>query len=316
MKILEYTTINRQILRDFEKNFYSLFSHDAIKKSNRNIGKNFSFAVIEKENKRIIVLFDVDDGTGITPCKNGKLDGDCKLSHDKFDELKKDYNTQNFIIFKAQLDLSRNKYYPFKKNVYPLGYFCNNYEFIKKLKFNSSIEKDIDVAWVGTVNLNASPWNWPKDQDIKMWPTGWRINGYKRLINIKERRSDLKIVVSNQKLPVEKYLNLIARSKICLELPGCGWLTRRFVENICLGKCILSMKQSQILPFDIKENYHYHTLGHDLDSLESELDVLRNNTSLINYYENNTKDLKDMYDPKNIAKYVYNKILKEFHGKN
>ena len=76
------------------------------------------------------------------------------------------------------------------------------------------------------------------------------------------------------------------------------------------------MKQSQILPFDIKENYHYHTLGHDLESLESELDVLRSNTSLINYYENNTKELKDMYDPKNIAKYVYNKILKEFHEKN
>ena len=259
MNILEYTLSNRQLLKDFENHFYNLFLNKNNKRSNRNIGKNFSFVVLEKENKKILVLFDIDDGTGITPCKNGKLDGDCKLNFNEFEKLKKDHNIDKFIIFKAQLQLDdhRNHYYPFKKNIYPLGYFCNNYDMTNKISFEN-IEKDIDVIWLGTVNLNATPWNWPENQNIDLWPSGWRIKGYKKLLQIKEKRKDLKIVCSNQKLPTNKYLNLISRSKICLELPGCGWFTRRFVENICLEKCILSMSQNQILPFKIKENYHYN----------------------------------------------------------
>tara|TARA_R110001592_G_scaffold175969_3_gene415369 strand:- start:2918 stop:3862 length:945 start_codon:yes stop_codon:yes gene_type:complete len=314
MKILEYSLNNRAFYRGFESVFFSMFKDR--KASNRYLGKNFSFCIVELKEKRCLVLFDLDDGSGITPCRPGILDGDCKLDFNKLEKLKSDYNIidENIIIFKAQINRHECEYYPFKERIYPLGYFSGNYENIKNIKVNPKVEKDIDLLWLGTVNLDSTPWNWPENQDIDMWPSGWRIKGYKLLEKLRKERKDLNIVFGSKKVSQKDYYDLINRTKICLELPGCGWFTRRFVENILLEKCILSMKQKQCLPFDLIENVHYHSMGENLDNLEKEIDNLLNSKNLINSYEKNTRKIKNNYDLLSLSEYVFKKINKELTG--
>tara|TARA_R110000796_G_scaffold229586_1_gene346979 strand:- start:11614 stop:12588 length:975 start_codon:yes stop_codon:yes gene_type:complete len=311
IKLLEFSLSNRGFYREFESVFFNMFK--VKRASNRYLGKNFSFCVAELKEKRILVLFDLDDGSGITPCRQGILDGDCKLDFSKLEKLKSDYNIENknIIVFKAQLNRHECEYYPFKEKVYPLGYFSGNYEYIKNIQQDLKVEKDIDLLWLGTVNLDATPWNWPENQDIGMWSSGWRIKGYKLLESLKKERKDLNIVFGNKKVAKKDYFDLVSRAKICLELPGCGWFTKRFVENILLEKCILSMRQKQLLPFKLIENVHYHSMGENLDNLEKEVDNLLSNKNLISDYEENTKSIKNNYNLLNLAENVFKKINRE-----
>ena len=278
--------------------------------SHNDIGKNFSYIVMEKNHQCYIVLFDIDDGSGITECRNDKLDGDCKLNFKKLNNLIIKYNASKTLVFKSQLNLYDCDYYPFKKNIYPLGYYCDNQQFI--FPTETLVKKDIDVLWIGTVNETGSPWNWPDGRDIKTWPSGIRKAGFNKLSEIKESRKDLKIICSSDKIPIHQYNELINRAKICLELPGCGLFTKRLVENIRRGKCILSLKQVQNLHFNYIQEQHYALIeNNEFIDLERKIDNLLISPEILLSYENQSKNISKFFDYNFISDYIINLINKE-----
>lgn len=275
---------------------------------NFHLGKNFSYIIVRKNETNHIVLFDVDDGSGITFCTPGNFDGDCKLNFESLNFLKQKYEIQKTIVLKLQLNPSDCEFYPFKENLYPAGYFCDGQNNISPS--TKSVEKDIDVLWMGSVlsgcnpenfeiydKFGTAPSNWPKGKDIKLWPQGRRITGYRKLKEIEQKRKDLKIICSTSKIPFGQYISYVERAKICLELPGCGWWTKRLVENIKKGKCILSLKQKQKLHFEYVPNEHYAVIeDEDFLDLEEKIDSLLNNSSLIEDYEKQSLIVSKFFD--------------------
>ena len=299
---------NRSFFRSFQERLYSKLNCFS-KLRKENIGKNFSFLVIKKLGDNHLILFDVDDGSGITDCRPGHLDGDCKLNFEKLQQIKSEYEIKNILVFKLQFNPDDCEFYPFKDNVFPAGYYCDDQDSISPVEITN---KDIDVIWIGSVNLNGSPWNWPNDKDIKQWPSGRRRAGYHALKEIKERRKDLNIICTPEKFSQEEYNGLINRSKICVELPGCGWFTRRLVENIRRGKCILSLEQKQKLHFDYVSNLHYCLIENDefLD-LEEKIDMLLSTPHMIAGYENQSKNISRFFD----YQYMIDNIISSINEK-
>jgi len=300
------TLENRSFFRAFQEKFYQ--HQGAYQKIiNHNIGKNFSYMVIQKNDKNHVVLFDVDDGSGITTNRPGYNDGDCKLIFSELDKIKEKFGIVEVLVFKLQLNRSDCEYYPFKQNVFPAGYYCDDQEILTPV----DKKKDIDVFWMGTVNMDGDPWNWPVGKDIKLWPSGRRRAGFIKLKEIQATRKDLNIVCSSNKIPQEQYNDLIARSKICLELPGCGWFTKRMVENIRRAKCILSLEQKQSLHFDLIPNVHYCLIeNNDFNDLEEKIDLLLNNSNLVENFESQSRVISKFFDYDYMMKYITETIDK------
>lgn len=239
--------------------------------STENLGKNLSAFICEKNNKKLLVIIDADDGCGGTP-------SDCKIVWQTLVEIQRFYRPDDMMILKSQVnsDPEYNQFYPFKEDVYPIGIFSNDPRKIFVIKnFLEKKEKDIDVFFAGGLkHINKRPYAWPKNRDIRKWWCGAATRGYEKLLELKDKRPDIKFALFDDTLPESKFYDLLNRSKICPDLPG-GMSSRKFYECLVLGKCVVSIKQ-QLTSWTCIENVHYSSIGEDLDfsTLESKIDHL------------------------------------------
>jgi len=282
MKVIKSGWNNREFMVEYEKFIYDKlnFGEPDIQNCEKLLGRNFSFFIFQKEPfligdypRNYMVLFDADDGSGIA------LDN-CKLYDDTFTELMKEYNVEDYIIFKMQYSSKspHNDYYPYADKTHPLGYFPYFPHHIEQFKqtVNQFQAPTIDFLWMGTVNYEDNPPVWPEGLDKKHWQLGQRLEGYEMVMSLKESRPDLNIVVSSDRIPYFDYLNMVMQSKVCLELPGVGNFTTRFFENLQLGKCILGKELYLELPYEIKKGEHYIGVE-DWTKLEDSMDWLMDN---------------------------------------
>lgn len=255
------------------------------------LGRNWGGFIYEKNNKKLLVLIDTDDGSGGTPF-------DCKISWPAFDDILQSYKPDDYIILKSQINIDPefNQFYPFKNDVYQLGIFSDNPYSIFKVKslIDRSTNQDIDVFFSGGLKFkDFKPCVWPKERDIKKWYPGASMRGYKKLLEIRDRRQDLNIKIFDKVLEPKTFYDLINRSKICIDFPGVGLSSRKFYEYLVLGKCVLTLKQ-QLTPWPCEENIHYCSMGVDLDfsSLEEKIDFLLKNDTFRKNIESNVFNIE------------------------
>jgi hypothetical protein len=258
--------------------------------STEKLGRNFSAFIYEKNDKKLLVLLDVDDGSGGTP-------SDCKIVWSTLFEIQQHYKPHDMIILKSQVNRNAeyNQFYPFKDDVYPIGIFSNDPHKVLLMKEKyPETEKDIDVFYAGGYkHIKNRPYCWPKNRNIKRWWSGSSVKGYEKLLEIKNKRPDIKFALFDESLPAEQFYNLTRRSKICIDLPGVGLSSRKFYEFMVFGKCVLSLRQ-QYTPWPCEENIHYCSMEEDLDydSLEEKIDFLLTNKDKILEIESNVKSIK------------------------
>ena len=260
--------------------------------STEKLGKNFSGFIFEKNQKKLLVLLDVDDGSGGTP-------SDCKISWSTLAEIQRHYLPHDMIVIKSQVNKNPeyNQFYPFKEDIYPLGIFSDNPEkaFSAKRKFPEVEEQDIDVFFAGGLKHEKNrPYCWPKNRDIRKWWSGASIRGYKKLLEIKEKRPDINFALFDHSLPADQFYSLMRRSKICIDLPGVGLSSRKFYESLVFGKCVISLRQQATI-WTCEENVHYCSMGEDLDfeTMESKIDHVLSDENLRKNIEKNVKSLEE-----------------------
>ncbi|MFX0072854.1 MAG: hypothetical protein ACFFAO_17390 [Candidatus Hermodarchaeota archaeon] len=353
MKIINYGFNSREWFKNFERVFYSKLA-PRLKPSYKNclniLGKSISFFVFEHNDIRNLCLFDLDDGSGLK-------EDSCKIKYDFLEKFMEENHINDYLIFKSQL----NKHYPyfeFYKDIdktVPLGYFPDNLKALLKYKKKKKYlltsknqkQKDIDVFWLGTVkNDMGEGMIWPKNLNLKYWNYGKRIAGFKALQEISKKRTDLKIICSDKKVPLKNYFELISRSKICFDFVGVGEFTKRFVECVILEKCVMSFKKLQEFNFQLRENIHYISIeeGDDIDytftsgsssypnsyslrnikikpkrslinKLEYSIDEAINNPDLIENIEKNVSKIQKYFTFDFITSYIKEKSLEYFFSK-
>tara|TARA_R110000744_G_scaffold2344_16_gene9593 strand:+ start:3888 stop:4841 length:954 start_codon:yes stop_codon:yes gene_type:complete len=275
MNIVHSGWNNREFMWSFEDYFYNElgFGKADIHNCERILGRNFSYFIFEEDDKNWMVLLDADDGSGIAS-------DNYKLNEDAFNKLKETYNVTDYIVFKMQYSsrAPHNSFYPLAEKTHPLGYFPYFPDQIDEYKRSVDMMQTptIDFLWMGTVNYEDNPPVWPDGLDKEHWQLGQRIKGFEMIQSIKEKRPDLNIVVSSDRIQYYDYLDLVAKSKVCLELPGVGNFTTRFFENLKMGKCILGKRLYLELPYDIIADKHYIALD-DWSEMEEAMDYLVEN---------------------------------------
>ncbi len=276
--ILRYGIDSRDHLVHFLNLFYSKNAKNEIvdsKLTPQNLGKNLSGFVYERRGKNFLVLFDGDDGSGGTMA-------DCKMQWPHFQNIIDQNQICDYLIFKVSHAKrpEHREFYPFKTDVYPFALMTNFPKKIFKIADEMKpVAKDIDVLFVGgKVHDHNFPYCWPKHRNTNQhWPTNRKI-GYAKLLEIKQKRSDLNIVAVDQLLPSDQYYSTINRAKICLDFPGISVSSRKFYEFMVFGKCVVALEQYNCC-WPLKENEHYISLGQDYNyvTLESTIDRLLNN---------------------------------------
>lgn len=270
-----------------------------------NLGKNLSAFICEKNNKKLLVILDADDGCGGTPA-------DCKIVWSALDEIQRRYRPDDMMILKSQVNSNPeyNQFYPFKDDIYPIGIFSNDPRkiFLTKSKLQKK-EKDIDVFFAGGFKfISSKPYVWPKNRDIKKWQRGIATRGYEKLLEIKRKRPDIKFALFDNTLPENEFYDLLNRSKICPDIPG-GMSSRKFYECLVLGKCVVSIQQ-QLTSWSCIEDVHYSSIGEDLDfsTLESKIDYLleKDNYKII---ENNVSKILNELTLESLVSKAKNAIL-------
>lgn len=297
MHITSYGLNSRENIRQLEsllvsRNSTRLSTQDSMMNSS-TLGSSLSCLLFEREGKRLLVLLDVDDGSGGTPF-------DCKMVWPALNQIQRKYRPHDMIILKSQVhpNPEYNQFYPFKEDVYPIGVFSDYPESVfKKIPIfeSSQEERDIDVFFVGGYKFsNCRPFVWPKNRDIRKWWAGSSISGYEKLKEIRDRRPDIKFALFDGNLPQDEFFNLMKRSKICVVLPGIGLSARKFYEYTVFGKCILALKQ-QLCLWPCEEEVHYSSMGEDVayDSLETKIDYLLQNPDRIKALEDNAKSIRE-----------------------
>ena len=281
--IFQSTLINRNLSKDAKRD---------TKLSTECLGRNWGGFLYEKDGKKLLVLIDSDDGSGGTP-------SDCKISWSALDDVLMTYKPHDFIILKSKINIDPefNQFYPFKKDIHPIGIFSDDPNRIFHVK--SSIQKpslqDIDVFFSGGLKFkNFRPWVWPKERDLKKWYPGASMRGYNKLLEIRDKRPDLNIKIFDQVLNPNEFYGLISRSKICIDFPGVGLSSRKFYEYLVLGKCVLALRQ-QLTPWPCEENIHYCSMGMDLDfsNMEEKIDLLLTNDSFRKNIESNVSNIEN-----------------------
>lgn len=296
--ITSYGRNNRDHIKIFQdiffKNNLTQNSFYDPRMSTEKLGRNFSAFLYEKNRKKLLVLLDIDDGSGGTP-------SDCKIVWSTLFELQQHYKPHDMMVLKSQVhpNPEYNQFYPFKEDVYPIGIFSNDPEkvFDVREKFSEPEIQDIDVFYAGGMkHAKNRPYCWPKNRDIRKWWSGSSIRGYKKLLEIKDERPDIKFALFDESLPANEFYSLMKRSKICIDLPGVGLSSRKFYECMVFGKCVLSLKQ-QFTPWPCEENIHYSSMGEDLDyeTMETKIDLLLKNDDVRKVIEKNVSSIsKDL----------------------
>lgn len=258
--------------------------------STEKLGRNFSAFIYEKNEKKLLVLLDVDDGSGGTP-------SDCKIVWSALAEIQRHYTPHDMIVLKSQVNRNPeyNQFYPFKEDVYPIGIFSNTPQnvFDAKNKY-PSVGQDIDVFYAGGMkHVKNRPYCWPKNRDIKKWWAGSSVLGYKKLLEIRDKRPDIKFALFDESLPAPDFYSLMRRSKICIDLPGIGLSSRKFYECMVFEKCVLSLRQ-QYTPWPCEENIHYCSMEEDLDyeTMEQKIDFLLSNENFRKNIEKNVSSIQ------------------------
>jgi len=210
-----------------------------------------------------------------------------------YNQILNKYRPHDVIVLKSQVNRNPeyNQFYPFKEDVYPLGIFSNDPSRVFEARERYKLaDQDVDVFFAGGYkHARNRPICWPKNRDIKRWWSGASVRGYEKLLQIKQRRPDIKFELHDTSLPPDQFYNLMRRSRVCIDLPGVGLSSRKFYECMVFGKCVVSLRQ-QFTPWPCEEDEHYASLGEDLDfeTLESKIDLV----------------LKDLEFRKNIEKNV------------
>ena len=298
MKIIEYTLSSREWWRPFETSFYNDVTDVRPTQSKFDcvypegyLGKNLSYFVIEDEGENYLFLFDVDDGSGCTIC-------DCKIIWGNFYSLLEEHNIKDYLVFNREFsyEKQRNEYYPFQKKSVPLGILPSSEDHTRSLKrqyMTGNKQKDIDVLWIGAVVDEFEPFAWNRGKSTETYNYQWRQQGYKVLSEISERRNDLNIVCSRNKVPMDQYFDLVSRAKICLELPGVGQLNKRFIEYLIFEKCVLRMHLHCELPYPLLEGTHYYSFGDDLSNIEASIDELLASPEKLSQAEAKVKEFQN-----------------------
>ena len=303
--ILRYGIDDRDHLVHFLNGFYRKHAKDEVvdeKMTPQVLGKNWSCYLYERRGKNFLVMFDGDDGSGGTPA-------DCKLVWPRFQNLLSHYQVQDYLVFKIQHTSvpEHREFYPFKSDVYPLALMTNFPKKIFKVADEiKHVHQDIDVLFVGgKVHDHNYPYCWPKHRNTNQhWPTNRRI-GYSKLLEIKEKRKDLKIVTVDGLLPSEQYYDHVNRSKVCVDFPGVGVSSRKFYEFMVLGKCVVALKQNNCC-WPLNEGEHYVSLGDDYDykTLEAKIDAMLGNDELRRRIEATARGLRPLMTHEAVAEYV------------
>lgn len=317
MKIMEWSHSARDFMQSFERWLYSKYSSKDCESNpawvGRGLGKSFSFFIVGNNDSKMLVLLDYDDGNGYKPV-------DFKLDTRLFNHIMNSHGLENYIVFKSQRAASSDlcKNYPIpEENVYPLGYFCDdmNHTLILKSKvknYNFS-KRDIDLFWCGTVpHYPDSDWKY-NDLDIKYWGSRARRLGYEKICEIKDRRNDLNIFVSKDLVSFEKYVDLVSRSKLCVDLPGVGFHTRRLMEILTLERCALACEKVNELNFNLLDDKHIHRYSIDYSDFESKVDYLLHNPCIIRQTEENLEEIQQFltwdYAAENMFKIIEKRML-------
>lgn len=305
MKVIYSGGNNREFMVGYERYVYDQWGIEKpdIADCEKILGRNFSFIIFENKKKNYMIMFDADDGSGIAQ-------DNFKLEVDVFKELKEKYNVEDYIIFKMQYssEAPHNTYYPFAHKTHPLGYFPYFPKYVYEWQYRNSqllfAPSTIDFLWMGTINYEDEPPVWPYGLDKKHWQLGQRIKGFEMIKDIKERRPDLNIAVSSDRISFEQYLNLVLQTKVCLELPGVGNFTTRFFENLQMGRCILGKELYLELPYEIIPNQHYVSID-DWDQLEDAMDRIVDNRKERFRIMKNVRKLA----PKLTYEYAFNEMI-------
>ena len=316
MKIIEYARNNRPFLWSFEEYLY--YKHppsgkEFVPNCDEYLGRNTSYFVFEEEESTFAVMLEGSDGAGFRKgchCVNKEV----------WQEILDRNNVKDFIVFKMQWGKEDifNRHFAFPNKTHPLGYFpdypIETYRFKEMDKYNNLLrKKDIDFFWAGTVNYTLAKDKWPEDIDINYWASRSRVEGYKALKQIKERHPEWNMVISDKpNFPKHQYLDMIMRAKICLELPGIGWFTTRFFENLMLGKCIMGRRLPHQLPYDLKEDVHYISIGDNYEHLEDYMESYINDKDKILEIERNVQTIQGYltheYALDNMTELIYNMV--------
>ena len=101
-----------------------------------------------------------------------------------------------------------------------------------------------------------------------------------------------------------RLFRLINRSKICVDLPGVGFHTRRLMELLTLEKCALACEKINDLNFDLIDKRHIHRYSIDYSDLESRIDYLLRNPEVIKKTEDNLKEIQHLLTWKHAAENI------------
>ena len=279
-----------------------------IEMSTESLGRNFSSFVCERDGKKLLVLLDIDDGSGGTP-------SDCKIIWSSLHSIMVKHRPHDMIVLKSQVNRNPeyNQFYPFKEDVYPIGIFSNNPDKVFQLKKSCPpLVQDIDVFYAGGYKHSKNrPYVWPKNRDIGKWWSGASVRGYEKLLSLREKRKDIKFALYDDSLPADQFYNLMRRSKICIDLPGIGLSSRKFYEYFVFEKCVLALRQ-QYTPWECEENIHYCSMEEDInfDSFEEKIDYLLSNPQARHTIERNVSEIGNQLTLDYMIKRVEN-IIRE-----
>lgn len=173
-----------------------------------------------------------------------------------FGDVNEDVAKRCSIYFKMQ---HREEGYG-RDNVLPGGYVAKRqlmYKFLPRLRAIRDERRFVYDAY-GRFSLTFQP----------------QIRG--RIAELLSTQPDFSYEGGTRVVMYSRYLRDIARSRVCIDVPGQGPLCYRLVDYLAIGSCVVGIRPKVVLPVPLKQGHHAHWIRDDLSDL---VDVCREKIS-------------------------------------
>jgi hypothetical protein len=107
-----------------------------------------------------------------------------------------------------------------------------------------------------------------------------------------------------------RHLRDIARSRVCIDVPGQGPLCYRLVDYLAIGSCVVGVRPKVVLPVPLEQRHHVFWIRDDLSDL---VDVCRQQVVSVTAMETLAQNARNYFDrylhPDQLADYYLHSCL-------
>jgi hypothetical protein len=162
-------------------------------------------------------------------------------------------------------------------NVVPGGYVAKRsllYDFLPRLRALRDA-RDFSFDVYGRFSLTFQP----------------EVRG--RIYDLLSTQDDFSFEGATKVAVYSRHLRDVARSRICIDVPGQGPLCHRLVDSLAIGSCVVGIRPKAVLPVPLEDGEHAVWIRDDLGDL---VDRCRDQLSSVDETEGLARNAREYFD--------------------